>query len=156
MTYIIANPSIALKKKQLEELLKKIFKKKIVESPDIHVLNPKEQNSIGIEEVKDLQGSMRYKPFQEEKQVGIILEAEKLTIQAQNALLKTLEETSDTSIYILCVDNERNLLPTIQSRGVIIYPRLQGIEEEESPEKGEESLADILDLDLLEQFSLIE
>ncbi len=156
MTYIIANPSIALQKKQLEELLKKIFKKKIAESPDIHVLNPKEQNSIGIEEVKDLQGSMRYKPFQEERQVGIILEAEKLTIQAQNALLKTLEETSDTSIYILCVDNERNLLPTIQSRGVIIYPRLQGIEEEESPEEGEESLADILDLDLLEQFSLIE
>jgi DNA polymerase III delta prime subunit len=94
---------------------------------------------------------MKYKPFQEEKQVGIILQAEKLTTQAQNALLKTLEETTETSLYILCVNNERNLLPTIKSRGIVIYSFSQ-IEKTTV----EEDLENFLDLDPLEQFNTIE
>jgi len=151
MTYIIVNKSKDSQKEQLKILLKRIFGKDLKESPDIHVLNLEKEDSIGIEDVKELQKTMRYKPFQEEKQVGIILQAEKLTTQAQNALLKTLEETTDTSIYILCVDNERNLLPTIKSRGIVIYSPTQ-IEEI----KVEEDLDSFLDLDPLEQFNTIE
>jgi DNA polymerase III delta prime subunit len=151
MTYIVVNKSKDSQKEQLKILLERIFNKELKESPDIHVLNPKKENSIGIESVKELQKTMRYKPFQEEKQVGIILQAEKLTTQAQNALLKTLEETTDTSIYILCVDNERNLLPTIKSRGIVIYSSSQ-IEKT----KVEEDLGDFLELDPLEQFNTIE
>jgi hypothetical protein len=152
MTYIIVNKSTNSQKEQLRALLKRIFHKEIKESPDIHVLNPKDRNSIGIEEVKVFQKAMRYKPFQEEKQVGIILQSEKLTTQAQNALLKTLEETSNTSVYILCVDNERNLLPTIKSRGIVMYSCLQT--EETIVE--EDELKGFLKLDLLEQFNTIE
>jgi DNA polymerase III delta prime subunit len=151
MTYIIVNKSKDSQKEQLKILLKRIFNKDLKESPDIHVLNPKKNNSIGIEEVKELQKAMRYKPFQEEKQVGIILQAEKLTTQAQNALLKTLEETTETSSYILCVDNVRNLLPTIKSRGIVIYSSSQ-IEKTSV----EEDLENFLDLDPLEQFNIIE
>lgn len=151
MTYIIVNKSKDSQKEQLKLLLKRIFNKELKESPDIHVLNPEKENSIGIEDVKELQKTMRYKPFQEEKQVGIILQAEKLTTQAQNALLKTLEETTDTSIYILCVDNERNLLPTIKSRGIIIYSPAQI-----KDSKGREDLEDFLELEPLEQFNSIE
>jgi DNA polymerase III delta prime subunit len=151
MTYIIVNKSKDSQKEQLKILLKRIFNKDLKESPDIHVLNPEKENSIGIEEVKELQKAMRYKPFQEEKQVGIILQAEKLTTQAQNALLKTLEETTETSSYILCVDNVRNLLPTIKSRGIVIYSSSQ-IEKTSV----EEDLENFLDLDPLEQFNIIE
>jgi DNA polymerase III delta prime subunit len=151
MTYIIVNKSKDSQKEQLKILLKRIFNKDLKESPDIHVLNPEKENSIGIEEVKDLQKAMKYKPFQEEKQVGIILQAEKLTTQAQNALLKTLEETTETSLYILCVNNERNLLPTIKSRGIVIYSFSQ-IEKTTV----EEDLENFLDLDPLEQFNTIE
>jgi DNA polymerase III delta prime subunit len=151
MTYIIVNKSKDSQKEQLKILLKRIFNKDLKESPDIHVLNPEKENSIGIEEVKELQKAMKYKPFQEEKQVGIILQAEKLTTQAQNALLKTLEETTETSIYILCVNNERNLLPTIKSRGIVIYSFSQ-IEKTTV----EEDLENFLDLDPLEQFNTIE
>jgi DNA polymerase III delta prime subunit len=151
MTYIIVNKSKDSQKEQLKILLKRIFNKDLKESPDIHVLNPEKNNSIGIEEVKELQKAMRYKPFQEEKQVGIILQAEKLTTQAQNALLKTLEETTETSSYILCVDNVRNLLPTIKSRGIVIYSSSQ-IEKTSV----EEDLENFLDLDPLEQFNIIE
>jgi DNA polymerase III delta prime subunit len=151
MTYIIVNKSKDSQKEQLKILLKRIFNKDLKESPDIHVLNPEKENSIGIEEVKELQKAMKYKPFQEEKQVGIILQAEKLTTQAQNALLKTLEETTETSLYILCVNNERNLLPTIKSRGIVIYSFSQ-IEKTTV----EEDLENFLDLDPLEQFNTIE
>lgn len=152
MTYIITTKSKEAQKKQLKILLKRIFGRDIKESPDIHVLNPKEENSIGIDEVKVFQKSMRFKPFEEEVQVGIILQAEKLTTQAQNTLLKTLEEASDTSLFILCVDNEKNLLPTIRSRGVVIYSKSQIEETAKELEKFE----DFLDLDLLEQFNIIE
>jgi hypothetical protein len=152
MTYIITNKNKSSQKEQLKILLKRIFNKDLRESPDIHVLNPKDQNSVGIEEIKEFQKAMRYKPFQEKKQVGVILESEKLTTQAQNALLKTLEERSETSIYILCVDNERNLLPTIKSRGIVIYSTSQT----EKPLEEEENLSDFFKLNPLEQFNLVE
>ncbi len=88
MTYIIANKKERLQKQELKRLLIKLFGKEISDSPDIHILNPEDKNSIGIEEVKELQQSMRFKPFQEEVQVGIILNAQKLTHQAQNSMLK--------------------------------------------------------------------
>ena len=119
----------------------------------VHILNPEEENSIGIEEVKIFQKEMMFKPFEEKFQAGIILEAEKLTHQAQNALLKTLEDTSAYSVFFLCVNNEKNLLPTIISRSQIIYSS-EILEEEDETE--EEYLNDIFDLDLREQFEIIE
>jgi DNA polymerase III delta prime subunit len=148
MTYILVNKS--KEQKPLEELLAQIYDKDIYNSPDIHVLDSSEKNSIGIEEVKDFQKEMMYKPFQEKIQVGIIYESEKLTSQAQNALLKTLEESSDSSIYILCVDNEKNLLPTIRSRGKVIYSKIS--KEKES----DNTLDNILEMDLIAQFEIVE
>lgn len=122
----------------------------ILESPDIHILNKKEENSIGIEDVKDFLKEMIFKPFGGDKQIAIIYEAEKLTSQAQNSLLKTLEESGDDTIYILCVDNEKNVLPTIYSRSKPIFIK-----------QGKEPLLEIvkpqiLDNDLVEQFEEID
>ncbi len=140
-------------KLQLQALLKRLFKKDIQQSPDIHILDPLEKNSIGIEEIKVFQKEMVYRPFEESIQVGIISQSQKLTTQAQNALLKTLEDTSKYSIYILCVDNERNLLPTIRSRGQVIYSAkelntLDSVIDNENK--------DILDMNLLDQFNIVE
>jgi len=159
MTYIIAHKKELLQKQELKRLLIQLFGKEISDSPDIHLLNPEDKNSIGIEEVKELQQSMRFKPFQEEIQVGIILNAQKLTHQAQNSMLKSLEDSSETSIYILCVDNEKNLLPTIRSRGVILYPKRR--EEKEKDiivEKSniENVMETFFDLPPIEQFNIIE
>jgi len=159
MTYIIASKKEKLQKLELKRLLTRLFGKEISQSPDIHILNPEGKNSIGIEEIKELQQSMRFKPFQEELQAGIILDAQKLTHQAQNSMLKSLEDSSSTSVYILCVDNEKNLLPTIRSRGVVLYPKREGETEEEIPiEKGdaENILETFFDLSPIEQFNTIE
>jgi len=158
MTYIIANKKERLQKQELKKLLKKLFGREISDSPDIHILDPKDKNSIGIEEVKELQQSMRFKPFQEEIQVGIILNAQKLTHQAQNSMLKSLEDSSETSIHILCVDNEKNLLPTIRSRGVILYPKKEENDKDIPVDKSdiENVMETFFDLSPVEQFNIIE
>ncbi|HRY22297.1 MAG TPA: hypothetical protein P5311_00835 [Candidatus Dojkabacteria bacterium] len=159
MTYIIADKREKLQKQELKGLLNKLFGREISDSPDIHILDPEDKNSIGIEEIKELQQTMRFKPFQEGIQVGIILNAHKLTHQAQNSMLKTLEDSSETSIYILCVDNEKNLLPTIRSRGIILYPKREKGEEDEPPvDKSdiEKIMETFFDLSPIGQFNIIE
>ncbi len=92
---------------------------------------------------------MLFKPFQEKIQVGIIYDSEKLTIQAQNALLKSLEESSDSSVYILFVSNEKNLLPTIRSRARVIYSSFE-------PKVLEKLEENILSKDILEKFEIVD
>jgi DNA polymerase III delta prime subunit len=155
MTYIIANKSRKNQELELQRLFKKLFNKSLITSPDIHTLDPQEENSIGIEEVKEFQKEMMYRPFEEEIQAGVIMQAEKLTPQAQNALLKTLENESNFSVFFLCVDNEKNLLPTIRSRGKIVYSSEQLMYPPEK-DKTKEDIEDILEKDVLEQFNIIE
>lgn len=137
---------------ELQTLLGKLFQKELKASPDIHELTAEENKTIGIEQVKSFQKEMYFKPFEEKIQVGIIKKSHKLTHQSQNALLKTLEDSSDTTIYILCVNNEKNLLPTIRSRGKILYPQSNPDEDSLNTGVGEE----ILEMDLVEQFENIE
>ena len=144
MTYIIVGKSKVGQNITLQKNLKRFFKRDMESSPDIHILNPEEKSSIGIEEVKNFQKEMIYKPFEEKYQAGIILQAEKLTPEAQNALLKTLEDPSEYSLFFLCVDNEKNLLPTIISRGQILYSP----EEIEQQESNVKDIEDIFELDI--------
>lgn len=60
------------------------------------------------------------KPYRDRYKIVIIQAADKLNIQAQNALLKTIEEPPDYSIILLLCENREGLLPTIQSRCVMI------------------------------------
>lgn len=153
MTYLLISKNTKQQIDYLKQLLSAILQKEIlelVESPDIHILDRREENSIGIEDVKDFVKEMIFKPFGNSKQVAIIYEAEKLTGQAQNSLLKTLEESNDETVYLLCVDNEKNVLPTIYSRSKPIFIK-QGIEE-----KIEHFKPDILSKDLVEQFQYLE
>lgn len=72
--------------------------------------------SIGVEDVRNILREASTKPFEGDRKVIIIYQADKMTIQAQNALLKSLEEPSMGVFFILVAENKENLLPTIQSR----------------------------------------
>lgn len=76
--------------------------------------------SIGISDIRQLEHRLNLKPYQSPYTVAIIFDAEKLTIPAQHALLKTLEEPPPHSRLILETANGNSLLPTIQSRCEII------------------------------------
>lgn len=75
---------------------------------------------IGIEDIKQLQKKIFLKPIKSKNKAIIIEDAELLTTEAQNALLKVLEEPPDSTIIILVSEIKEALLPTILSRCQII------------------------------------
>jgi len=84
-------------------------------NPDFNIIEP-DGNSIKIEQIRMLQSKAYEKPIISNRKVYIIDEAEKMTKEAQNCLLKTLEEPSDYITIILVCSLESNLLNTIKSR----------------------------------------
>ncbi len=88
---------------------------------DITMLEPKETKAkIGIEDVRILQKKMFLKPFRSPIKAALIKNAELLTTEAQNSLLKLIEEPPAHTIIILTASNKDALLPTILSRCKII------------------------------------
>lgn len=87
----------------------------VEDSSDFDEISSGDSNSIKIDAIRELNKSISLKPYSKYR-VYLIDEAEKLTLQAQNALLKTLEECPDYGIIILVTKNELSLLETIRSR----------------------------------------
>lgn len=84
--------------------------------PDFLLVKPIEGKTIKIEQIRYLQEKIAEKPVTSEKKVYIIDEADTMTREASNALLKTLEEPPTYATLILITDNESKLLVTIKSR----------------------------------------
>ena len=142
MTYLIIGNDSENIKREISTLISKLWNKNLKNnffeftSPDIHTIETNNINSIGIEDVKRLQKEMIYTPYSENVQIALIFDADKLTVEAQNSFLKTLEESSNRTAYILTVSNEEKLLPTIISRSLKIYTKEveKKVHEEKSPE----------------------
>lgn len=87
--------------------------------PDIIYVTHEKPNSIGIEDVRtQIIDDVAIKPYCSSYKIYIVNAAEKLTLQAQNALLKTIEEPPAYAVIILLTSNLDALLPTITSRCV--------------------------------------
>jgi len=69
---------------------------------DIFLVQP--DKTIGINQIRELKKFLSLKPFQSQIKVGLITQAEKLSLPAQHSLLKTLEEPPDHSLLILLVN----------------------------------------------------
>lgn len=76
--------------------------------------------NISINDLKKIKKELNFLPFNSPRKIVIITPADAMTIEAQNALLKILEEPADKSIVLLMVNNEDRILPTIYSRCQII------------------------------------
>ncbi len=87
--------------------------------PDlIHVTHEKPA-SIGVDDIrKQLNDTIMIRPYSSSHKIYIIDEAEKMTVQAQNALLKTIEEPPSYAVILLLTTNQELFLPTILSRCV--------------------------------------
>lgn len=92
--------------------------------PDIIVVRHEKPNSISIDEIRtQVVNDVMIKPYSSEYKLYIIPEADKMTEQAQNAILKTIEEPPAYAVLILLTENADALLPTIQSRCVMLKLR---------------------------------
>lgn len=90
--------------------------------PDIIRITHEKPGTISVEDIRQqLNGDILIKPYSSLYKIYIIDEAEKLTIQAQNALLKTIEEPPIYAVILLLTTNVGMLLPTIQSRCVTLH-----------------------------------
>jgi DNA polymerase-3 subunit delta' len=86
--------------------------------PDVRVVAgpPKDKRDISIEQVRELQRELGFRSLSAHPKVGIVNDAHLLTLQAQNALLKTLEEPNGDSVLILVAVQASALAATILSR----------------------------------------
>ncbi len=92
-----------------------------IHSLDVLEPEPEEKaGSIGIGPIRQFISRLNHKPLKSASTVGLIKQAQLLTTQAQNALLKTLEEPPGKAKIILASPNEDILLPTIRSRCQIV------------------------------------
>jgi len=107
------------KKKFADELSKLLLDYENLENSPDYVLIKPDGNSIKIAQIRNLQSDIVIRPHKDYK-IYIINNAEKMTVEAQNALLKTLEEPPNYAIIILVTNNKESLLETIKSRCDII------------------------------------
>lgn len=89
--------------------------------PDIIMVNHEKPGTISIDEIREqVIHDVAIKPYSSPHKIYIIPDAEMMTVQAQNALLKTIEEPPEYAVIMLLTSNVDALLPTIQSRCVTI------------------------------------
>lgn len=89
--------------------------------PDIIYVSHEKPNTISVDDIRaQVNNDVAIKPYSSRYKVYIINEAEKMTPQAQNAILKTLEEPPEYAVILLLVSNVNSLLPTILSRCVLL------------------------------------
>jgi DNA polymerase III subunit delta' len=105
---------------KVDEKLKDQFKKVFFsEHSDIGMVVPLKRNIL-VDAIRNLEEEANFRPFEARGRFFIIDNADKLNDEASNALLKTLEEPSETTYIFLITSRPASLLPTIRSRCQIV------------------------------------
>ena len=92
--------------------------------PDIIRVTHEKPNSISVDDIRtQVNNTVDIKLYQGPYKVYIIPQADMMTPQAQNAILKTIEEPPSYAVFLLLTENAETLLPTINSRCVMLKLR---------------------------------
>jgi DNA polymerase-3 subunit delta' len=83
---------------------------------DVLLVEPGDTGVIKVDQVRDVVERTAYRPFEGRRRVVIVDEADAMLSEAQNALLKTLEEPPSASMFVLVTSRPDELLPTVRSR----------------------------------------
>ena len=118
-SYIFSGSDGSQKYELAREFAKEILGLQNLNSPDFFQIDS-DGSSIKIEQIRDMNKSIIEKPIVSAKKVYIINDANQMTKEAQNSLLKTLEEPPEYAHIILISSNDNMFLTTIKSRCVKI------------------------------------
>lgn len=110
-------------------------------------------DKLGIEAAKKIKQHLSLKPLKSNYKAVVIEAAWNLTLEAQNALLKSLEEPTGEALIILGVDSEDKLLPTIVSRCQVIH---LGQQTTGTAGRFDDQIKWLLGLDTTERFVFVE
>ncbi len=92
--------------------------------PDVIWVTHEKPASIGVDDVRiQINDTVSIRPYSSPYKIYLVDEAEKMTVQAQNAILKTIEEPPSYAVFLLLTENAETLLPTINSRCVMLKLR---------------------------------
>lgn len=92
--------------------------------PDIIRVTHEKPTTISVDDIREqVNNDIVIKPYSSKYKIYIIDEADMMSVQAQNALLKTIEEPPAYAVIILLTENAETLLPTIRSRCVMLKLR---------------------------------
>ena len=96
----------------------------LMQQADLHVVTPESEGGmIKVDQIRDLQRSLILTPYEAKYRIALLLNFQRANANAQNALLKTLEEAPRKVILLLTADSAESLLPTISSRCEILRLR---------------------------------
>lgn len=97
--------------------------------PDV-IYVTSQKKTLGVDEIRgQILETVDIKPYHYDKKIYIIQQAHTMTVQAQNALLKTLEEPPEYAVFLLLAENSEAFLPTVLSRTVTL--KISPLSEEE-------------------------
>ena len=89
--------------------------------PDIIRVSHEKPNTISVDDIRvQINEDIQIKPYSSKYKIYIVPDADMMTVQAQNALLKTIEEPPAYAVIFLLTENAQSLLPTICSRCVML------------------------------------
>lgn len=112
LSTIIVSPSL---EERTEKITKVLSENELnLNHPDVFFLGDEEK--LGVETIKKIKEFLSLKPYSAKGRGVVIISSHKLTLDAQNALLKILEEPPATAVILLGADSDKNFLPTILSR----------------------------------------
>lgn len=113
-TYIISSKNLEKAREEIDN----IIKQNKVSKFDIEQIEP--EQALGIEDIRNIQKKVFLKPFRGEKKAVIINVATGVSDEAQNAMLKLLEEPPASTLIFLVTKSAYVFLPTILSRCKLI------------------------------------
>ena len=121
-TLILIKGTAFSRSEKAEELAQKLLNSKnLFNHPDFYILDVQDnKKNISIEQAREMVKQISLKPRISKKKVVLIKEAQRLSLDAQNALLKILEEPPKYATIILTLDHSNNLIGTVLSRGRIM------------------------------------
>ncbi len=118
---LLISPSIERRKEEIKTILASHITRGLIAQGSGNANHPdllyiKEGEKLGIAEARKIKEHFSLKPYSAKGRIVVLEDADVLTIEAQNALLKTLEELPQEAMLILSTSSDANLLPTILSR----------------------------------------
>lgn len=138
-----------------EEYLKEFIASHDISPFDVNTIL--EEGSVGIEIVRKLQEKLYLKPYKSKEKLIIVNRAESLTIEAQNALLKVLEEPPLDTYIFLCTTSEEVFLPTILSRcHIVVIDKAREEVTEEKKQISQDYLKTLIDGSVADKLALAE
>jgi len=151
---VIAKLLISTNQEKIIGEIEAILGEKELKNPHPDLLYFPSNSKLGIEQARMIKEHFSLKPYSAKGRAVVLEDASNLTIEAQNALLKTLEELPEYALFILGVDSDYKLLPTVISRCQIV--RFQGIGDRVQEESYTEDIEKLIRSSTQARFEYIE